>query len=70
MAIVLPHGVLFWGAADGAIREILLQNGSIYAVIGLPSNLFYNTSIPTCIVVFKNIVKEGMYCLLMKLNFF
>lgn len=53
MAIVLPHGVLFRGAAEGAIREILLQNGSIYAVIGLPSNMFYNTSIPTCIVVLK-----------------
>lgn len=53
MAIVLPHGVLFRGAAEGTIREILLQNGSIYAVIGLPSNMFYNTSIPTCIVVLK-----------------
>ena len=53
MAIVLPHGGLFRGAAEGAIREILLKNGSIYAVIGLPSNMFYNTSIPTCIVVLK-----------------
>lgn len=53
MAIVLPHGVLFRGAAEGAIRETLLMNGSIYAVIGLPSNMFYNTSIPTCIVVLK-----------------
>lgn len=53
MAIVLPHGVLFRGAAEGAIRQTLLQNGSIYAVIGLPSNMFYNTSIPTCIVVLK-----------------
>ena len=53
MAIVLPHGVLFRGAAEGVIREILLMNGSIYAVIGLPSNMFYNTSIPTCIVVLK-----------------
>lgn len=53
MAIVLPHGVLFRGAAEGAIREMLLKNGSIFAVIGLPSNMFYNTSIPTCIVVLK-----------------
>ena len=53
MAIVLPHGVLFRGAAEGAIRQKLLTNGSIYAVIGLPSNMFYNTSIPTCIVVLK-----------------
>ena len=53
MAIVLPHGVLFRGAAEGTIRQILLENGSIYAVIGLPSNMFYNTSIPTCIIVLK-----------------
>ena len=53
MAIVLPHGVLFRGAAEGKIREKLLRSGSIYAVIGLPANLFYNTSIPTCIVVLK-----------------
>ncbi|SCX09549.1 type I restriction enzyme M protein [Lachnospiraceae bacterium YSD2013] len=53
MAIVLPHGVLFRGASEGAIREILLKNGSIYAVIGLPSNMFYNTPIPTCIIVLK-----------------
>ena len=53
MAIVLPHGVLFRGASEGAIRQKLLENGSIYAVIGLPSNMLYNTSIPTCIVVLK-----------------
>ncbi|MBE5869903.1 MAG: type I restriction-modification system subunit M [Lachnospiraceae bacterium] len=53
MAIVLPHGVLFRGAAEGSIRETLLNNGSIYAVIGLPANMFYNTSIPTCIIVLK-----------------
>ena len=44
MAIVLPHGVLFRGAAEGKIREKLLRSGNIYAVIGLPANLFYNTS--------------------------
>ena len=53
MAIVLPHGVLFRGAAEGKIREKLLRAGNIYAVIGLPANLFYNTSIPTCIIVLK-----------------
>ena len=53
MAIVLPHGVLFRGAAEGKIREKLLRSGNIYAVIGLPANLFYNTSIPTCIIVLK-----------------
>lgn len=53
MAIVLPHGVLFRGAAEGKIREKLLRAGNIYAVIGLPANLFYNTSIPTCTIVLK-----------------
>ena len=53
MAIVLPHGVLFRGAAEGKIREKLLRSGNIYAIIGLPVNLFYNTSIPTCIIVLK-----------------
>jgi type I restriction enzyme M protein len=53
MAIVLPHGVLFRGAAERKIRNKLLCSGNIYAVIGLPANLFYNTSIPTCIVVLK-----------------
>ena len=58
MAIVLPHGILFRGASEGNIREILLRNGSIYAVIGLPANMFYNTSIPTCIMVLKK-QREG-----------
>lgn len=53
MAIVLPHGVLFRGAKEGKIRQKLLEEGNIYAVIGLPSNLFYNTSIPTVILVLK-----------------
>lgn len=53
MAIVLPHGVLFRGAAEGKIRKKLLENGSFDAVIGLPANLFYNTSIPTVVVVLK-----------------
>ncbi len=53
MAIVLPHGVLFRGGSEGEIREKLLRSGNIYAVIGLPANLFYNTSIPTCIIVLK-----------------
>lgn len=53
MAIVLPHGVLFRGAAEGKIRQMLLENGHIYAVIGLPANLFFNTSIPTTIIVLR-----------------
>ena len=53
MAIILPHGVLFRGGKEGKIRQKLLEAGSIYAVIGLPANLFYNTSIPTIIIVLK-----------------
>ncbi|MGX6969615.1 type I restriction-modification system subunit M [Vagococcus bubulae] len=53
MAIILPHGVLFRGAAEGDIRKKLLEDGNIEAVIGMPSNLFYGTSIPTTIIVLK-----------------
>lgn len=53
MGIVLPHGVLFRGGAEGTIRKHLLEMGSIYAVIGLPAGIFYNTSIPTCVIILK-----------------
>ena len=53
MAIILPHGVLFRGAAEGKIRQKLIDTGAIYAIIGLPANLFYNTSIPTTIIALK-----------------
>ncbi len=53
MAIVLPHGVLFRGAAEGVIRKALIEKNLIDAVIGLPANLFYGTSIPTIIMVLK-----------------
>jgi len=53
MAIVLPHGVLFRGAAEGIIRKKLLEDGSINAVIGMPANLFFGTSIPTTIIILK-----------------
>jgi type I restriction enzyme M protein len=54
MAIVLPHGVLFRGAAEGEIRQYIIeQQNFLDAVIGLPANLFYGTSIPACILVFK-----------------
>ena len=53
MAIVLPHGVLFRGAAEGVIRKKLLEDGSIDAVIGLPPNLFFGTSIPTTVIILK-----------------
>ena len=54
MAVVLPHGVLFRGAAEGVIRQYLIKEKNyLDAVIGLPSNLFFGTSIPTSILVFK-----------------
>lgn len=54
MACIAPHGVLFRGAAEGHIRKFLIEDKNyIDAVIGLPANLFYGTSIPTCILVFK-----------------
>ncbi len=54
MATVLPHGVLFRGAAEGTIRRYLIEDRNyLDAVIGLPANIFYGTSIPTCILVFK-----------------
>nr|WP_321315080.1 type I restriction-modification system subunit M [uncultured Ligilactobacillus sp.] len=53
MAIVLPHGVLFRGAREGKIRQALIEKNQLDAVIGMPANLFYNTSIPTVILVLK-----------------
>ncbi|MDU2198668.1 MAG: type I restriction-modification system subunit M, partial [Peptostreptococcaceae bacterium] len=54
MAVVLPHGVLFRGAAEGVIRKYLIEERNVLdAVIGLPANIFYGTSIPTVILVFK-----------------
>lgn len=54
MAIVLPHGVLFRGNAEGHIRRYLIKDRNyLDTVIGLPANIFYGTSIPTCILVFK-----------------
>ena len=50
-AIILPHGVLFRGNAEAEIRKNLLKRGYIKAIIGLPSNLFYGTGIPACIIV-------------------
>jgi type I restriction enzyme M protein len=54
MAVVMPHGVLFRGGAEGHIRKYLIEEKNyLDTVIGLPANIFYGTSIPTCILVFK-----------------
>jgi type I restriction enzyme M protein len=50
-AIILPHGVLFRGHAEATIRRNLLKRGFIKGVIGLPTNLFYGTGIPACVVI-------------------
>jgi type I restriction enzyme M protein len=50
-AIILPHGVLFRGNAEADIRTNIIRKGYIKGIIGLPSNLFYGTGIPACIIV-------------------
>ena len=58
MAIILPHGVLFRGGAEERIRTKLLKDNNVDAVIGLPSNLFFSTGIPVCILVLKKCKKH------------
>lgn len=54
MAVVLPHGVLFRGSSEGVIRRYLIEQMNVIdTIIGLPANIFYGTSIPTCILVLK-----------------
>ena len=60
MAVLLPHGILFRGAAEGHIRQYLIEKlNCIDAVIGLPANIFYGTSIPTCVLVLKKCRKDN-----------
>lgn len=54
LVAVLPHGVLFRGASEGQIRQKLIDDNLLDAVIGLPDKLFLNTAIPTCLFVLKN----------------
>lgn len=53
MTIVLPHGVLFRGGEEGAIRKNLIEQNNIDAIIGLPANIFFGTGIPTIIMVLR-----------------
>lgn len=55
-AVILPHGVLFRGGAEGSIRTNIVKQGFVKGIIGLPANLFYGTGIPACIIVLD---KEG-----------
>ena len=58
MAIILPHGVLFRGGAEAVIRQKLIHDDNIDCIIGLPSNLFFSTGIPVCIIVLKKCRKS------------
>jgi type I restriction enzyme M protein len=59
MACVAPHGVLFRGSSEGKIRRFLIEKKNyIDAIIGLPANIFYGTSIPTCIIIAKKCRKQ------------
>jgi type I restriction enzyme M protein len=53
LGVVMPHGVLFRGGAETRIRECLLRDDRLEAIIGLPGNLFYSTSIPACLLIFR-----------------
>lgn len=58
-AVILPHGVLFRGGAEGVIRKRILQQGYIQAIIGLPTNLFFGTGIPACIIILDKAGSAG-----------
>ena len=54
VGVVMPHGVLFRGGAEARIRQCLIEQDQLEAVIGLPGNLFYSTSIPACLLIFRS----------------
>jgi type I restriction enzyme M protein len=59
LAVVMPHGVLFRGAVEAQIRRCLVERGTIEAVVSLPPNLFYSTSIPACVLVCRATPRAG-----------
>jgi type I restriction enzyme M protein len=59
VGVVMPHGVLFRGGVEGTIRQCLISRDQLEAVIGLPSKLFYSTSIPACLLVFRAEKEDG-----------
>ena len=59
VGVVMPHGVLFRGGKEGEIRRCLLEKDLLEAVIGLPNNLFYSTSIPVCLLIWRKTKPEG-----------
>lgn len=54
VGVVMPHGVLFRGGAEGRIRQCLIEKNLLEAVVGLPPNLFYSTQIPACLLIFRD----------------
>lgn len=58
VGVVMPHGVLFRGGAEGQIRQCLIEKDLLEAVIGLPPNLFYSTTIPACLLIFRAVKSE------------
>lgn len=62
MAVVVPHGVLFRGAAEGRIRQKLIEENLLDVVIGLPEKLFYGTGIPAAVLVFRTKKKDKKCC--------
>jgi type I restriction enzyme M protein len=59
VAVIVPHGVLFRGGAEGEIRKRFIEDNLLDAVIGLPSNLFTTTGIPVVILVFDRSREQG-----------
>lgn len=53
VGVVMPHGVLFRGGAEQRIRQCLIEADLLHAIIGLPTNLFYSTTIPACLLIFR-----------------
>ena len=62
MGVIVPHGVLFRGSTEGAIRRKLIEENLLDAVIGLPANLFYGTGIPAAILIFKKHKPDKTVC--------
>jgi type I restriction enzyme M protein len=62
VGVVMPHGVLFRGGAEALIRQCLIRHDQLEAIVGLPPNLFYSTSIPACLLIFratKSLARRG-----------
>ncbi|MFO7595349.1 MAG: N-6 DNA methylase, partial [Desulfocurvibacter africanus] len=59
VAVIVPHGVLFRGGAEGKIRQALIEENLLDAVIGLPANLFTTTGIPVAVLVFDRSREQG-----------